>query len=248
MQSRGGTSGGGIAGFFDLRTRLTTITRNVLVVIVGVSFWSASLTSNFADPNDRKTSFFHIGKFRVKSEEGPPAGFPYIVDVLDLRQGEHILDIGAGDGSWSRLFAEKIGGKGTVHAAEINRSLVDQMKKAFAAMPQIRPYLCRKDDPGLTENSCDVIFISDVYHHLPDRVNYIKRLLKVAKPSGRLCILERNQSVSRKWHQHASPFSQLIRETEEAGWVLVHYYHFPGLVHGVAIFVPKGRFLVNQTE
>ena len=85
---------------------------------------------------------------------------------LDLRPGDVVAEIGAGDRVWAEPMAQVVGPGGVVHAGEVDQKKVDGMKKKFAALPQLHPYLCPTNSPGLPDRSCDVAFFSESYHHL----------------------------------------------------------------------------------
>ena len=84
----------------------------------------------------------------------------YILRELDLKAGDVVVDIGAGDGWWTERMGKVVGSGGAVHASEVEQKKVDRMKEKFADVPQIKPYLCPKDGTGLTENCCDLAFLS----------------------------------------------------------------------------------------
>ena len=117
---------------------------------------------------------------------------------LDLKLGDVVADIGAGDGFWAEKMAEAVGPSGTIHAGEVSQDKVDKMKKRFADLPQVKPYLCPLDGPGLEENTCDVAFLSKSYHHLDKDglVKYLDDLRSVVKPTGRLVVIEHYQELA----------------------------------------------------
>ncbi len=174
--------------------------------------------------------------YRQKSE--------YILKELDLRAGDVVVDIGAGDGWWSERMAKIVGGDGIIYAAEVDRKLVEEMKKKYANLPQVRPYLCPNDGTALSEGTCDLAFFSQSYHHLShnSHVNYLEHLRKVVKPTGRVCIIERYTQIGGRGQTHGTVLSELIEQAEEAGWVPVRCELITGTYHFIAIFVQKELF------
>jgi len=179
--------------------------------------------------------------FRAKCE--------YILKELDLKPGDVVVDIGAGDGWWSERMAKFVGDKGIIYAAEIENTKVNQMKKKFAGVPQIKPYLCETDSTNLAENSCDLAFFSMVYHHLrPDgRVDYLRHLHRVVKPTGRVCVIDRYAAIMPRHKEHAVSLSQLAKQAEEAGWIPVRYEMLAGTYHYIVIFVQEDLFPPKPT-
>lgn len=173
----------------------------------------------------------------------------YVLRELDLRPGDVVVDIGAGDGWWAERMAERVGPNGVVHAAEVDQKLVDRLLDKYDT-PQIKPYLCETDGTGLPENSCDLAFLSKTYHHLNEKghVAYLRHLLKVVKPTGRVCIIEKYPAIGGDRKEHAWPPGLLIEQAEEAGWVPVRYELITGTHHYIVFLVQKDLFAVAAPE
>ena len=169
----------------------------------------------------------------------------YVVRRLGLRRNSIIVDIGAGDGWWASKMAEKLGPKGVIHAGEVDQKKVDAMKEKWASVLQIKPYLCPTDGTGLSENSCDVAFISKTYHHFgkDTHIDYLRHLKKVIKPPGRVVIIERHADLaSGRGKDHAWQPGLLSHQAEQAGWMLLRCEMIPGSDHFMATFVTPEAF------
>jgi len=176
---------------------------------------------------------------------------PFVMEELDLRPGDVVVDIGAGDGWWANQMARYVGEKGTIHALEVDQQKVDAMKEKCADHPQVKPYLGPTDGTGLPENSVDLVFISKTYHHLdPEKHDaYLRHLRGVIRPTGRLCIVERRPDLAKGLMiEHAWSPGDLEQSAARAGWILVRYELIPKSYHYIAIFAQKELFPLDEAR
>ncbi|MBL7152157.1 MAG: class I SAM-dependent methyltransferase [Phycisphaerae bacterium] len=215
----------------------------ITVAIVAVSIGLAGAVSpdwwrstRVSDPNQHLRTGEKRYPYRAKSA--------YILKELDLKPGDVVVDIGAGDGWWSQRMAECVGEGGLVYAAEIEDRKVTRLKEKFADAPQIKPHLCKTDSTELPENSCDLVFLSQTYHHLDKdgRIDYLRRLRNVVKTTGRLCVIEKYTTIATEHGSHGTALSRLIEQAEQAGWIPVRCELMTGTYHYIAIFVQKDLF------
>ena len=209
----------------------------LLLIAVPAAYADSGRSTRVADAGQHACASTGRYPYREKSE--------YVLKELDLKPGDVVVDIGAGDGWWAERMAKSVGTDGVIHASEVEQEKVDDMKKQFADVPQIRPYLCPTDDTSLPENSCDLAFLSKTYHHLNKggHVDYLRHLRKVVKPTGRVCVIERHPTLTGgRGGQHAWSPGLLMQQAEEAGWVPVRYELITGTYHYIAIFVQQDLF------
>ena len=196
----------------------------------------APASTRITDP--KQHGYAEAGRYPFRAQSD------YILEQLDLQPGDTVVDIGAGDGWWSERMVKFVGDQGVVHAAEVSERLVDRMQGRFADDPRIKPYLCPTDGTGLPENSCDLAFIAQTYHHLDadGRVRYLRHLKKVLRPTGRFCVVEKHSGISTRSPDHGTHPDELLAVAAKAGWVLVRYELMPRTYHYLAIFAQKEMF------
>ena len=187
-------------------------------------------------PNHHQRTGENRYPYRAKSQ--------YILKEMDLKNGDVVVDIGAGDGWWSQRMAKFVGEKGAVHAAEIKDKMVDNLKRKFEDAPRIKPHLCKAESVDLPKNSCDLAFLSQTYHHLnkDTRIDYLRHLRNVVKATGRLCVIEKYTTIATEHGSHGTILSVLIAQAEQAGWIPVRCELMTGTYHYLAIFVQKDLF------
>ena len=144
--------------------------------------------------------------------------------ILGLEAGNVVADIGAGTGYFNRHFAAAVGDKGRVYAADIEPALVAYMleRAGREATPQVIPTLATPADPLLPPGAVDVIFICNTWHHIDDRLEYLRKLQRALRPGGRLAIVDfqkRDLPVGPPV-EHKLSRDEVVAELAEAGWAL----------------------------
>ncbi len=112
--------------------------------------------------------------------------------AIGLKEGMVVADIGAGTGYFERFFSKAVGPKGRVYAVDIEPKMVAHIESRAAEekTPNVVAVLAEPDDPKLPAAGVDVIFVCDTWHHINDRLDYLKRLAASLAPGGRLAIVD----------------------------------------------------------
>jgi ubiquinone/menaquinone biosynthesis C-methylase UbiE len=119
-----------------------------------------------------------------------------VLSKLALAPDAVVADIGCGPGVFSLRFA-RVASRGIVYAVDVEPKQLDALRDQLLAgrFENIVPVLASYSTPHLPSNSCDLIFIADTYHHIDDRVEYMRRLQRVLRRGGRLAVLEYKPGV-----------------------------------------------------
>jgi len=115
-----------------------------------------------------------------------------LAELMQWKAGTIVADIGAGDGSFSFVAAEKVGPAGHVYATEIDTDKLKQirtevLKRKLANMIVVEGAV---DDTKLPTECCDAIYLRHVYHHLTQPVEFDRNLVRSLKPGARLAIID----------------------------------------------------------
>jgi len=218
--------------------RISLLVLLILIFVPATVYADSDQSTRIVDAKQHAVSGGGRYPYRQKTE--------YVLKELNLKAGDVVVDIGAGDGFWSRQMAKSVGAEGVIHASEVEQRKVDDMKQKLAEVPQVKPYLSPLDGTALPENSCDLAFLSKTYHHFNEggHVDYLRHLRKVVKPIGRLCVIEMNPALGRgRSSEHAFSPGLLIQQAEQAGWISARCELMTGTNHYIAIFVQKELFL-----
>lgn len=171
-----------------------------------------------------------VGQFVERFEkEGREVftGREKIVEALDLKPGMAVADVGAGTGLFTRLIAPKIGLEGKLFAVDIAKEFVDHTVRSCQAKgwTQVEGIVCTPDDARLPENSVDLVFICDTYHHFEFPQKTMASIHRALKPGGRVVIVDfhRKEGVSSDWilsHVRAGR-EEVVREVEQCGFAFI---------------------------
>jgi ubiquinone/menaquinone biosynthesis C-methylase UbiE len=147
-----------------------------------------------------------------------------VMDLLHLKPGSTIADIGAGGGWFSVRAARRVGPKGRVIAEDINPKFIASIQQRAQREHQanIVPLLGTPDDPKLAPNSLDAALMLKVYHEIAHPLLVLANLRAALKPGARFGIIDRNGNGS----DHGLKESIVREEVEHAGFRQVARYDF----------------------
>lgn len=124
---------------------------------------------------------------RIKEE-----GTDKLLKALPLKPGMAVADLGAGSGYYTFPIAEKVGPKGKVYAVDIQKEMLDLIKRRMKTrgVSNIEPVRGTITDPKLPEGQVDLILMVDVYHEFSHPYEMTAALVKALKSGGLLVFVE----------------------------------------------------------
>jgi ubiquinone/menaquinone biosynthesis C-methylase UbiE len=113
-------------------------------------------------------------------------------EILKIKAGDEVADIGAGSGYHTFRLADKVGAKGKVYAVDIQPEMLAIIKKRMKEkkVENVVPVQGTESDPKLSENSVDLILLVDVYHEFSHPWEMTTAMVKALKPGGRMVFVE----------------------------------------------------------
>ena len=109
----------------------------------------------------------------------------------DIRPGDRVLDVCAGTGDLAILCAQRLGGRGAVVGADLNREMLSLARRKQRARRLPVAWL-QADAEALPfpAGSFDRVLIGFSTRNLSDLTAGLREMVRVLRPGGRLVILE----------------------------------------------------------
>ncbi|HEY5122156.1 MAG TPA: class I SAM-dependent methyltransferase [Ignavibacteria bacterium] len=113
-----------------------------------------------------------------------------VISLLDIREGNSILDVGCGTGWALGQVARLIDDKGSFYGVDLSSKMIEKAKKKFQARDNFHFIQSNAESIPLDENLFDAIICTNSFHHYlyPDRA--LKETYRLLKTGGKVYILD----------------------------------------------------------
>ncbi|HEV3409816.1 MAG TPA: methyltransferase domain-containing protein [Chthoniobacterales bacterium] len=147
-----------------------------------------------------------------------------VMDLLGVRPGAAVADIGAGSGWFTVRAARRVGRAGVVYAVEINPDYVRHIERRARKekLRNVRAVLGKPDDPQLAPESLDAVLLLKTYHEVAEPIALLRQVNEAMRPGAKLGIIDKNG----KGDDHGIDAEVVIKEAAEAGFTLVDQHDF----------------------
>lgn len=155
----------------------------------------------------------------------------HVLDVVGVREGMNVADVGCGSGYFTVHLARRVGPKGKVFATDLQPEMLALLAKKTAAekLANVTPVLATADDAKLPRRGgdagpgLDVILLVDVYHELPKPTTTLAQFATALARDGKLVLVEyraEDPKVAIK-PEHKMTLAQIQKELAANGWTFV---------------------------
>ena len=110
-------------------------------------------------------------------------------NVLALKAGMPVADVGAGNGELTVALAAEVGSSGRVYSTDLDLAQLE-VAVAAAELSNVTLVQSQPDDTRLPENCCEAIVVRRVYHHLTDSMAINAGLYRALRPGGVLAVID----------------------------------------------------------
>ncbi|HET8580831.1 MAG TPA: methyltransferase domain-containing protein [Nitrospiraceae bacterium] len=157
-----------------------------------------------------------------------------VIQALNIAPGARVADLGADGGYFTFPLAEAVGPEGGVYAVDVDEAslkYIDRQAKQ-RSVSNIQLVLATESDPRLPQGGVDLIFTCNTYHHLVDRVSYLKSLARYLHPEGRIAIIDfKEHGWFGALFGHATTKETVRLQMEAAGYRPTHDHDFLSKQH-----------------
>ncbi len=162
--------------------------------------------------------------------------------LAQLKEGEVVIDLGAGAGMDALLAAQKVGPEGRVIGVDMTPSMLKSARKnavdaGVHSFVEFREGLI--EEMPVASNSADVVISNCVINLSPDKEQALREAARVLKPGGRLAVsdivltAELPEAIRNSAPAYAACISgasleaDYVAAIEAAGFVDVHFTRTP---------------------
>lgn len=212
------------------RTHLVLFAAPLFVFIQVACTFSQSVPPRTAaaqvQPAPRKTSTPYTGDLSIfeSKDRDKKLQVQRVMDILAIKPGAHVADIGAGSGWFTVRAAKRVGNSGVVYAVDINPESIAYIDRRVhrEGIANIRAILGNEDDPKLPENSVDSVLLLKTYHEVAHPVLLLRNLRKSLRSGARIGVIDRNGNGE----DHGIARDLVIQEASQGGYQMVEQYDF----------------------
>jgi predicted methyltransferase len=179
-----------------------------------------------SQPAPRKTSKPYTGDLSIFEDKDRDEKLQVqrVMDILGIKEGAHVADIGAGSGWFTVRAAKRVGNTGAVYAVDINPEAIAYINRRIQqdGIGNVHAILSKEDDPKLLKNSVDSVLLLKTYHEVAHPVLLLENLRSSLRSGARIGIIDRNGQGD----DHGVSRDVVIQEAAQAGYQLQEQYDF----------------------
>jgi len=152
-----------------------------------------------------------------------------ILEALDLRQGNVVVDLGCGAGYFTLKLSPIVGDRGEVLAVDIRRISLCFLwiRSVLRHSRNIHVILGDYDNPHLPSQAADAVLIANTYHEFRNPRVMLDHAFRCLRSGGRLVIIDRGppprgtELLREVVPGHERPRSAVEKDLREKGFEIV---------------------------
>lgn len=134
------------------------------------------------------------------------ADAPRLAELVGVRPGMVVADVGAGRGAAAVAMARMVGPKGHVFAVDVEPHTLDHLRGAVKAarLGNLTVVAAGPHASGLPGGCCEAIFLRRIYHEMDDHSAFDASLMRALRPEGDLAVLDFRPTSPWPWQSKAA--------------------------------------------
>lgn len=139
-----------------------------------------------------------------------------VMDLLGVRPGMTVADIGAGAGYYTIRLSRRVGASGHVIAQDVEPRYLERLRRRVArdALGNVALVLGEPHDPRLPPRSLDLALMVHMYHEIAQPFGLLANLVPAMRPNGRVAIIDNDGPI----RSHGTPRALLACELAAVGY------------------------------
>ena len=199
----------------------------VVALLYGLLFIAApQIAVSQVEQQQRPTSTPYSGDLSIFEKPGRDERLQIqrVMDLLGIKAGSSVVDIGAESGWFSMRAAARVGPGGVVYAQDINPDAVKYIEDRIhnEKVSNVKTVLGSPDDPKLPSDSIDAVLLLKVYHEVAHPLVLMANLKPALRSGAKVGIIDRNGNGT----DHGLNSDVVKREMAKAGFKLLSSYDF----------------------
>lgn len=152
-----------------------------------------------------------------------------LVKKLKISVGDHVLEVGCGDGVFFDSLSEEVGEEGRVTGIDIEPGMVEAARDYATSKEfgNVQVKQSEDDSMPLQRNSIDNVLMVNVLHEMAYPTETLRELARVIKPGGSVLLYDRKKEET---GPDGPPIHHLVSRGEadelfeRAGFEIVHEF------------------------
>jgi len=134
-----------------------------------------------------------------------------LLQVLALKPGEHVLDVGSGPGHYAFTMASAVGDAGRVAGVDAATHSLETAQRRCSGLANVSFYLGDVADLPFAEATFDAALSTQTFEYLPNVGAALAEIFRVLKPGGHVLIHDTEWDA---WAWHSSDRARMHRIME----------------------------------
>ena len=114
------------------------------------------------------------------------------------------MDVGAGDGTFTRALAQLLGPRSQIYAVDADAKALAKLtqwvtREGANVIPVVADFTRGFELPGLEQRFLDGILAANALHFVPDPAKVLAQLVGRLRPGGRVVLIEYDRRRATRW-------------------------------------------------